>query len=258
MLHGALPLGIQFHLKMFIHFIELIVPPLKNPAGLKCSCGKGRKGEKTNASCTETEPGQSKCSCFKLGQACSRLCRCKDCENPLNIKEKKFRPARKNRKACMCGNGRKVGWWNTFTPYSFLDKWNDLELDRVKWDALSIVISCRRVMVISSHVKTKILGNPSVLVCATMSGARVSVVAATVETSTTLAMTCPARGRRKRRAPSGQRRNVAAATHRWVLHLWTFLARDFGGAIVRASACQLWDRGVDSLVEWVRIAFSPN
>ena len=83
---------------------------MKSPTGLKCSCGKARKGDKeySTKSCTETEPGQSKCSCFKLGQPCGRLCRCKDCCNPLNENERKFRPARKNRKACMCGNGRKV------------------------------------------------------------------------------------------------------------------------------------------------------
>ncbi|CAB4034344.1 Hypothetical predicted protein [Paramuricea clavata] len=88
---------------------ELLLPSMKSPTGLKCSCGKARKGDKeySTKSCTETEPGQSKCSCFKLGQPCGRLCRCKDCCNPLNESERKFRPARKNRKACMCGNGRK-------------------------------------------------------------------------------------------------------------------------------------------------------
>ena len=91
-------------------FLELALAPIKSPVGLKCCCGKSRKGDKayTAQACTETEPGQSKCSCFKLGQACNRMCRCRDCCNPLNEKERKFRPARKNRKACMCGNGRKV------------------------------------------------------------------------------------------------------------------------------------------------------
>ena len=97
---------------ILILFLELVLLSVKNSSGLKCSCGKSRKSGSSGAkSCTETEPGQSKCSCFKLGQACGRLCRCKDCCNPLNERERKFRPARKNRKACMCGNGRKVRYF---------------------------------------------------------------------------------------------------------------------------------------------------
>ncbi|XP_046840723.1 uncharacterized protein LOC124434843 isoform X2 [Xenia sp. Carnegie-2017] len=82
---------------------------VKNTMLTKCCCGKSRRGEKSIglSSCSESEAGHSKCSCLKLGQACNRMCRCRNCCNPLNEKERKFRPARKNRKACMCGNGRK-------------------------------------------------------------------------------------------------------------------------------------------------------
>ena len=109
----------RLHIERFFQlrhvFVELLL--VKNTMITKCCCGKSRRGEKSIglSSCSESEAGHSKCSCLKLGQACNRMCRCRNCCNPLNEKERKFRPARKNRKACMCGNGRKVK-----TSYFFL------------------------------------------------------------------------------------------------------------------------------------------
>ena len=74
---------------------------------MKYCCGKSRKGDRANMkSCTDVDSQQTKCACFKLGRTCTRLYRCKNCDNSATT-ERKFQP-KKNRKSCMCGNRRKV------------------------------------------------------------------------------------------------------------------------------------------------------
>lgn len=108
-LSSSMPLFIAFDHTAPGHYDstkELAVGPRRNPS-LRCCCGKNRKSDKAEMkSCTDVDQ-PAKCVCFKQGQPCSRLCRCKNCHNPASNNERKFQ-SKKNRKSCMCGNGRKA------------------------------------------------------------------------------------------------------------------------------------------------------
>ena len=48
----------------------------------KCSCGVNKKGTTSETSCTPQPRYTTRCMCYKLGQACTALCHCKNCGNP--------------------------------------------------------------------------------------------------------------------------------------------------------------------------------
>ena len=54
----------------------------KLPKPTKCSCGVNKKGAGTQTSCIFQPHYETRCMCYKLGQACTSLCRCKNCANP--------------------------------------------------------------------------------------------------------------------------------------------------------------------------------
>ena len=48
----------------------------------KPSCGVNKKRTGTGTSCTLQPHYETRCMCYKVGQACTSLCRCKNCTNP--------------------------------------------------------------------------------------------------------------------------------------------------------------------------------
>ena len=54
----------------------------KLPKPTKCSCGVNKKGAGTQTSCVFQPHYETRCMCYKLGQACTSLCHCKTCANP--------------------------------------------------------------------------------------------------------------------------------------------------------------------------------
>ena len=54
----------------------------KLPEPTKCSCGVNKKGAGTQTSCVFQPHYETRCMCYKLGQACTSLFRCKNCANP--------------------------------------------------------------------------------------------------------------------------------------------------------------------------------
>ena len=54
----------------------------KLPKPTKSSCGVNKIGAGTQTSCISQPHYETRCMCYKLGQACTSLCRCKNCANP--------------------------------------------------------------------------------------------------------------------------------------------------------------------------------
>ena len=68
-----------------------------------CCCGRmaKRRGVVDIASCKESQ--KSRCSCLKKGQACTRLCRCVNCNNACQEEKS----VSSQRKGCTCGSMKK-------------------------------------------------------------------------------------------------------------------------------------------------------
>ena len=95
----------------------------KLPKPTKCSCGVNKKGAGTQTSCIFQPHYETRCMCYKLGQACTSLCRCKNCANPNGHRREEAVSGNRKRRIQKDISKSKKGMWRVNVSSNMVRFW---------------------------------------------------------------------------------------------------------------------------------------